>query len=686
MTVSGPSAGANGGLARSFELWQSGSAEEAARLLDDLLRQAPDDPDVFELAGLVALARGAVAQALTYTEHAARIGTAARYHANHGVALGHAGQHAAAAEAYREALRRQPAYPEAHNNLGLALALLGQPLPAEQSFRAALALRSDYAEAWTNLGDALQMQGRLHEAVTAYREGIARNPRSRRSGLGHTLRRLGQREAALASYRADTAHYPDDADAFNNLAAALIDAHGDGLGDDRSGVRWTERARRRMDRLEEALGCCRKALALRPDLQQALCNTGNILRWLDRAAEAEPVLRRAIALRPSDAGAYNNLGLVLQERDRPDEALAVLDLAQALAPEDAEIQYSRATGLLRQGRLQEGWAAYDCRFRIGQAGNALSLFETHPPWAGEPAAGRTLLVLAEQGLGDTLQFVRYAPLIAARGLKVVIAAQAPLLPLLKTMDGVIEGDIRIINQIGTYPRYDLHCPMLSLPRAFGTTLETIPASVPYLKVPEDAAAAWVASPLSEWVEGRDRPLRVGLAWGGNPRHVNDLRRSIPLASLAPFFALPGIRWFNLQLGERREELQTLDPDLLSAGTLTDLSSRLTDFAQTAAAVSSLDLVICADTAVAHLAGALGKPVWVMLPHTPDWRWLAAGRRSPWYPSMRLFRQTAQCRWHEVALAVADELAGLLRYEAEPIRTSAGEAASDCGRLTTRHHP
>lgn len=643
-------------VARAFALWQAGEAEAASIELERILPQNPADAEAFDLAGLIALARGDFARAVACTGQAARHGGGARFYANYGVALGRAGQHAAAADAYREALRQQPDYVEAHNNLGIAHSLLGQPAAAEESFRAAIALRPDYGEAWVNLGDALQMLGRLREAVAAYRTGLAHAPNARQAGLGHTLRRLGQREAALAAYRADTAHYPDDADSFNNLAAALIDAHGDGPGDARDGLAWAERARRRQDRLAEALACCRKAIALRPDFQEAYCNSGNILRWLDRAAEAEPLLRRAIALRPSDAGAYNNLGLVLQELDRHDEALAVLDLGQALAPQDAEIQYSRATGLLRQGRLAEGWSAYECRFRIGQSGGSLHIFEANPPWAGEAAAGRTLLVFAEQGLGDTIQFVRYAPMMVARGLRVVIAAQAPLLPLLQTLPGVAEGQIRIINQIGTYPPYDLHCPMLSLPRAFDTRRDTIPAPASYLRVPETTARAWAENPPFTRSDSAASALHVGLVWGGNPRHVNDLRRSVPLAALAPLFRVPSVRWFSLQLGERIEELRGLDPDFLPPSGIEDLSGRLGDFAETAAAVAALDLVICADTAVAHLAGALGKPVWVMLPHTPDWRWLTSGRRSPWYPSMRLFRQDSGCQWAQVAAAVAEALA------------------------------
>jgi tetratricopeptide (TPR) repeat protein len=641
-------------MALAFEYFQAKRLVETNQLLDEVLATDPDNAEALDLAGLVALSGGDVATALARTARAASLANDARYHCNYGVALGHAGQHRAAAEAYAKALSLRQDYPEAHNNRGVALARIGQNDAAETAFRAAVDLRADYAEAWMGLGDALQSLNRLREAVSAYERGLSLDPILPRSALGQAQRRLGRRTAALATYRADVAARLDDPDALNNLAAALSDAHNEGGDQTSNSGGLAEQSRRRRDRLLEAVGCCERAITLRPAFQEAYSNLGNVLRSLNRAAEAEPVLRRAIALRPSDASAYNNLGLVLQELHRHDEALAVLDLGLALAPQDAEIAYSRATGLLLQGRFEEGWPAYDCRFRIGQAGGSLGIFERRTPWRGEAAGGRTLMLMAEQGMGDTIQFVRYVPMMAERGMRIVVAAQAPLLPLLQTLRGVAEGQVQIINQIGNYPPYDLHCPMLSLPFAFATNLETIPAPNAYLAVPEASAARWSADPLAE---GEDRGrLRVGLVWGGNPRHVNDFRRSIPLAVLAPLFRVPDVTWFSLQIGERAEEQHTLPQELLPSEGMTDLAPRITDFAETAVAIAQLDLVICADTAVAHLAGALGKPVWTMLPRAPDWRWLRAGSRSPWYPSMRLFRQDARCQWRQVAGDLTEALA------------------------------
>lgn len=644
-------------VAQALAQFQAGQLVAAARDFDAVLTAFPDDAEALDLSALVAIGQGRYSDAVRRAARAAFLQDVPRFHGNLGVALGHAGRHEEAVLAYRRALARQPVYPEALNNLGISYLRLGQPQAAEEVFRAALSSRADYGEAWMNLGDSLQGQGRLVEAVAAYEQGIAYNPGLARVALGQVQRRLGRKKAALATYRADLAHRPDDPDALNNLAAALADAHNKGEGS-AAAIGSVARARMRQAQLEEAASYAARAITLRPDFQEAHSNLGNILRWLDRSAEAEGVLRRAIALRPHDSGAYHNLGLVLQELGRHDEARAVLDLGIALAPEDAEIQYSRAVGLLRQGCLTEGWPAYECRFRIGQAGGSLHHFEANPPWRGEAAAGRTVLVVAEQGLGDTLQFVRYAPLMAERGIQVVVAAQAPLLPLLKTLPGVAESRVRIINQIGNYPPYDLHCPMLSLPRAFGTTLTTIPAPPAYLSVPAEVAARWAEHTAFSAASPTKR-LRVGLIWGGNPRHVNDRRRSTGLMALMPLFRLPAIDWFSLQVGDPAGEVALVDPVRLPPSGLTDLAPSLTDFAETAAAVSQLDLLISVDTAVAHLGGALGRPVWLMLPQSPDWRWLTAGSRSPWYPSMRLFRQDQSARWQPVIAAIADALAGLL---------------------------
>ncbi len=651
-------AGRDQAVAAALDHYRAGRLGQASALFDAVLADRPDDAEALDLSGLVAIAQGDFAAAIGRIEKAVQLQETARFRSNLGVALGNAGRHEEALAAYRRALELRPDYPEAQNNLGISLARLGQPQAAERAFRDALALRPDYHDALMNLGDVLQTLGRLKEAADAYERGLALNPAARRAAYGQALRRLGRTRAALAAYREDAARRPSDPEALNNLAAALADSHNAGGDANSRAPTPQERARQRQARLEEAAGLCARAIALRPEFQEAHSNLGNILRWLDRPREAEAALRRAIGLRPADAGAYNNLGLVLQELDRHDEARAVLDLAVGLAPEDPEIHYSLASGLLRQGRLEEGWREYDWRFGIAQAGGSLSTFRDHPPWRGEPASGATLLLTPEQGFGDSIQFVRYVPLMIERGMRVVVAAQAPLLRLLQAMPAAAEGKVQVINQIGTYPRYDLQCPMLSLPRAFGTTLATIPAMVPYLAVPPDAAAAWADHPALRQETGARR-LRVGIAWGGNPRHVNDLRRSLAFDTLSPLFRLPQLQWFSLQVGDRTVELQTAAADHLPEEGITDLTPMLTDFAETAAAVAQLDLVICADTAVAHLAGALGRPVWVMLARSPDWRWLSTGSRSPWYPTMRLFRQDAACRWPAVIAAVADALAGLV---------------------------
>ena len=334
-------------------------------------------------------------------------------------------------------------------------------------------------------------------------------------------------------------------------------------------------------------------------------------------------------------------------------------MAAALDPGDADTRHLRALLLLLQGRFAEGWAAYEARFDTRQ-GRADRRGFTQPVWNGEALAGRTILLHAEQGLGDTLQFCRYAPAVARCGGRVVLEVQQPLRRLLARMAGVDQ----VLAQRDALPDFELHCALLSLPRIFGTGLETIPADLPYLAAPPEALARWRARlPKVERRQPSDggsgergghgagdrtaERLRIGLVWAGNAGHVNDRRRSLPFDALAPLWAVLGVSWHSLQVGSLTADLAAAPPGLIE-----DLGQALDDFAETAAAVCHLDLVVTAYTAVAHLAGALGKPAFVLLPFAPDWRWMRARSASPWYPGLRLFRQDARRSWAPVIEAVA----------------------------------
>ncbi|MGE0225282.1 MAG: tetratricopeptide repeat protein [Acetobacteraceae bacterium] len=468
----------------------------------------------------------------------------------------------------------------------------------------------------------------------------------------HTAYRLGDLDEAEDGYRAAVAANPTDAASWSNLALVL-------------------RARARPHDAEQA---ARVALILDPDLSDAHNSLGMAQHDLTRLAEAENSFGGAIRLRPGNAAAWVNLGVVRQSRGALDEAevcyrealrlgagfgqvggnLGMVLLEQG-RPEEAEAacragleeregaatRMNLAMALLQMGRMEEGWAAYEARLDLDPLPGADDI----PLWDGvQPVAGRTLLLRAEQGLGDTLQFCRYAPMLAAMGAEVVLEVQAPLVRLLHSLSGVA----RVVVQSDAPPPADLQCRLMSLPHHLGTTLETIPGETPYLR-PDPAEVAEWGQRLST-LTGR---LRVGLVWGGAARpeqphaQAGDARRSMPLAAMAPLAQVAGCDFVSLQVGQKAAEAADPPASLV----LHNVTADLRDFADTAALVANLDLVIAVDTSVAHLAGAIGKPVWLLNRHAPCWRWLQDRMDSPWYPVLRQFRQTEPGDWTGVMLRV-----------------------------------
>jgi Tfp pilus assembly protein PilF len=393
-------------------------------------------------------------------------------------------------------------------------------------------------------------------------------------------------------------------------------------------------------RAARAAELVRRAIALDPREASAHSNLGNILLQDGKVDDAVACYRRAIELRPDFTSALNNLGNALKAQSQFAAAIASYDKALALVPHDAEVRYNRALALLASGDFAAGWEAHEGRFNTPQLRAARRDF-VQPQWRGEAGQGRTLLIHAEQGFGDTLQFCRYAPLAAARGWRVVLEAPQPLVRLLETLQGVSH----VLARGRALPAFDAHCPMMSLPLALGSTLETTPGATPYLHADAAATAVWHARLGSAG-------LRVGLVWAGNPRkgHVllaaADRRRSIAPARLAPLFAAPGMQFVSLQKD---------GPALPEGAPVLDYMGEMNDFADTAALVANLDLVISVDTSVAHLAGALGKKVWLLDRYDGCWRWLAGRRDSPWYPGLRLYRHEAPGDWGHVVGEIAGEL-------------------------------
>jgi Tetratricopeptide repeat/Glycosyltransferase family 9 (heptosyltransferase) len=359
---------------------------------------------------------------------------------------------------------------------------------------------------------------------------------------------------------------------------------------------------------------------------ESFYNLGNSLADNRQLDEAVTAYRQAIALRPDYLQAVANLGNALTRLGRYHEAIEIYERAIAINPDHPFAHFNMATVLLTLGNFERGWAEHE--WRIKAAGSPTDWHTKFPRWTGDDLNGRRILLHSEQGRGDTIQFVRYIPLIAQRGGRVVLGCPPELGRLLRNVSGVKQ-----LIHGAPLPQFDVHCPLPSLPLVFQTTLLTIPSTVPYLTVDPTLSQRWRAR-LAD-----DRRLKVGLAWAGSPTHGNDRNRSIMLMTLSPLLNIPGIRFFSLQVGAAGEPARRLP-----ASVITDFTNELTDFADTAALVEHLDLIISVDTAVAHLAGALGKAVWVLLPFVPDWRWMLDRDDSPWYPTMRLFRQARLGDW------------------------------------------
>ena len=457
--------------------------------------------------------------------------------------------------------------------------------------------------------------GRADHAATLLARAVEARPSHAGARLALARARLdaGQKGGALDAATTALALDPSQAEAHFLLGTALS-----ALG-----------------RTEEAIASLLQAVARQPRHAAAHLNLGNAWADLDRFEEAERFCRAAIALDPALAEAHASLGFILTSSSRLAEAVAACDAAIALRPDFAEAHWNRAVACLLAGDFAAGFAGCEWRKRHRRFHGSLPDLPG-PSWMGEDLTGRTILVRAEQGLGDTIQLSRYLPCLAALGARVRLVCDARLIPLLRTLPGAVE----IAAREAPLPPHDLWVDQMSLPRLFATTSETVPAPPGYLQADPAWAAAWRATLP-------DGP-RIGLVWAGNPAHANDRRRSLPPGTLAPLLEIPGLHFVSLQLGPRAAETADM-PGVI------DPTARLADYAATAALVAALDLVITVDTSVAHLAGGLGRPVWVMLPFAPDWRWMLGSDSSPWYGSMRLFRQERPGYWRGVVARVAEAL-------------------------------
>ena len=404
------------------------------------------------------------------------------------------------------------------------------------------------------------------------------------------------------------------------------------------------------DRLDEADSHFQSSLALKPDFIQAINNLGNVLKARGDVAAAEERYRTALALNDNYAEAHHNLANCLREGSRLPEAEAEYIRALEIDPEHAEARGSLAMLQLLTGRFAEGWEGYEVRHRMKMMTGRIASHPPLPRWDGSPLKGAPILLQAEQGLGDTLQFARYAPLVEARGGRVVLSVQNPLKPLLQGLS----GKCQVTTSEEELPPVECYAPLMSLPRIFETSLETVPDTVPYLTSDHGLIEIW-RSKLDAIVGDRDGTIRVGIAWQGNPRFPRDASRSIPLATFEPIGELPNVRLISLQKGHGSEQLTAQAGNLPIFTLGPNVDDAAGAFMDSAAVMQHLDLIISSDSAVCHLAGALGRSVWTLLSQVPDWRWLLMREDSPWYPTMRLFRQQRAGDWAGVMTEVAEAL-------------------------------
>jgi tetratricopeptide (TPR) repeat protein len=537
------------------------------------------------------------------------------------VALGHhrVGNLAKAGGIYRRILRKQPRRADVLHLLGLATSEMGRGERAAQLITKAIAAEPRNAHYRHSLGVVLRTLGRPEEAVASFRAALEIDPKAAMTltVLGNALKALGRFEEAEKCHLRALEVQPDFVEALSNLGSTYKEA----------------------GRLDQAIERFRQALELRPDHPELHYNLGNAWLALGRFEDAEEAFGRAVETAPGHARALSNRGVALREQGRAEDAAASLRAALEIAPDYAEAHWNLGLALLMDGRYEEGWREYEWRARIPDF--PMRRFKA-PSWDGGPLAGRTLLVHAEQGLGDTLQFARYLRLAADAGGRVVFECPPALASLLSRLEGCDAP----VPRGGDLPPFDVQAPLMSLPGLLDPGLEKAAAMVPYLAPDAGLAERWKAR------LGEDGRLKIGIGWQGNPDYRADRRRSVPLARFSGLTRLEGVRLVSLQKGPGVDQLEGFAAAQRDEGTgIEALGPAFDDeagaFMDTTAVMTNLDLVIASDTAVPHLAGALGREVWLVLPFAPDWRWGRGGETVPWYPTMRLFRQDRPGDWEGV---------------------------------------
>ncbi|MCL1469640.1 tetratricopeptide repeat protein [Argonema antarcticum] len=671
-------------LLTALQHYQAGRLSQAEQIYSQILQKEPYNIDALQLLGITATGLGKHELAIECFRKAIEVAPGvADFHYNLGMALQEQNRVEEALVCYQQTLALEPNHAGAYYNLGKALQEQGRLPEATACYQQAILLEPNYAELHNRLGIVLQEQGLLAEATTYYNQALTIDPNydDAYSNLGSVWLGQGELEEAIICYQQALALKPDDALLYNNLGGAMykqrrlveaVDCYQKALVQEPDnpvlysnlGVTLKD-----LGKLEEAITCYRQALALDPNYAEAYSNLGGVMKQQKQLQEALACYRQALALNPHQAEFYNNLGNALEDGGEIEEALVCYRQALALNPKLAMTQnnlahallfqgkvekaiaylqpnsqlnpsdrFSRAYLLLLAGDLQRGFAEYESRWLGGETPPRQF---PQPLWDGSRLEGRTILLHAEQGLGDTIQFIRYAPLVAAYGGRLIVDCPRSLIRLLESISCID----RLIVQDTTLPEFDVHAPLMSLPWILGTTLENVPAQIPYLAPPESSIELEIPS---------ESKLKVGIVWATYSSGKTAELRSSPLSHFLKLTDIPGIAFYSLEKDPQEQDLILLR----QTACVQNLSHLLNDFADTAAIVAQLDLVITIDTSVAHLAGALGKQVWVLLPFDSDWRWMLHRQDSPWYPTMRLFRQPQPGDWQSLFVLVTQTLRNL----------------------------
>jgi tetratricopeptide (TPR) repeat protein len=634
-------------------LHQAGRLAEAETIYRQVLSQSPHNSRALHLLGVLCIQTNRLPESVELIERAvAAEPSTAVYRCDLAEALRRLGRLDEALANLRRAIELSPGDPLAHSNMGNVLRELGRLDESVAASRRAIALRPNFAEAHGHLGETLRLLGKFDDAIVALRQASRLSPNDphAHNNLGLALMRRGFLQEATGEFRSAIQLMPDLAEAHNNLGCALNEQNilEEGAASFRRAIQirptYAEAynnlgiALRRSGRIDELLEAFRWAIKLDGGVAEFHNNLGNALDAAGQSDAALAAIRRAIDLNPRLAEAYSNLGHALSYLGRFDEAIAACRKAIELKADFADAHWNLSNCLLAVGQWREGWREYEWRWKVENLQTRREF--PQPRWDGSDLAGKRILLHAEQGFGDTILFARYVPMVTARGGRVILECPRELIDLLRESLQVQE-----IVPTGKAPAgFDVHRPLGSLPGIFQTEPQSVPAPIPYLKPPADSVHKF-----REKIEKLPKALNVGLVWAGSAMNPRDRDRSMALSQFAPLGGVIGARFFSLQKGESAGQTPPAGLDWV------DWTNELTDFAQTAALIANLDLVIAVDTAVAHLAGAIGAPTWVLLRHAAEWRWLRERSDSPWYPTVQLLRSPRAGDWGSVIQCVVRKL-------------------------------